>query len=67
MCVSYIVCEGAQPFKAEIEKYLLDINESLNKYFRDQNSDQDIESIVPLDLLKKDKNFYNYIKKSNEK
>ena len=65
--LSYIICEGARNSKEIVEQYLLHVNEELHKYFRDPNSKQDVESIVPLKVLKGNEQFYSSIKKSNEK
>jgi hypothetical protein len=53
--------------KSIIEEYLFHVNDELNKTFRVESSKQDIVSIVPLEILKDDYEFLNYIKNSNEK
>lgn len=62
----YIICEGAKDSKNLICDYLFDINETLNKTFRDENSSYDVEAIVPISVLTNDEDFFNYIYNSNE-
>ena len=64
---SYIICESALGSKDVVHEYLFNINDTLNETFRNENSEFDVESIVPLSILKSDKNFFDYIYKSNEK
>ena len=63
----YIICENAHESKSIVQDYLHAINDDLNKYFRDNNCDSDVPVIVPLEIMKKDTKFFNYIKESNEK
>lgn len=63
----YIICEGARENRHIVRDYFHQINNDLNEYFRNDKSDLDVNTIVPLDILKNDKNFFNYIKDSNEK
>lgn len=53
--------------KLIVEEYLFHINDELNNTFRVESTKQDIVSIVPLEILKDDSEFLNYIKNSNEK
>lgn len=62
----YIVCESAGPLKDTVFKYMLAVNRTLNKTFRDESIKDDVVSIVPLNVLKEDEGFFNYIVKSNE-
>ncbi len=64
---SYLICEGALASKDVVYEYLFNINDTLNDTFRNDDSEFDVESIVPLSILKSDKNFFNYIYNSNEK
>ena len=63
----YMVCEGARESKSLVYDYLFRVNDSLNKFFRDDTSNKDVVSIVPLATLQDDKDFFNYIYNSNEK
>lgn len=62
----YIICEGAKDSKNVICDYLFDINETLNKTFRDEKSSYDVETIVPISVMKNDEEFFKYIYNSNE-
>ena len=62
----YIVCEGAGPLKDAVFKYMLAVNRSLNKTFRNEATKEDVVSVVPLNVLTEDESFFNYIVKSNE-
>jgi cap1 methyltransferase len=48
----YIICESANSNKTIIVDYLTQVNDSLNETFRDETSDLDVVSIVPLNILK---------------
>ena len=50
-----------------IYDYLFGINEKLNETFRKENSDLDVEQLVPMDVMLNDDNFFNYIWESNER
>lgn len=50
-----------------IIEYLYQVNDELNKTFRNEGINDDISEIVPLDVMKNDTDFYNYMKNSNEK
>lgn len=63
----YLVCENAKESKEIVYNYLFNINDCLNEHFRDEQSDYDVTQIVPLAILKEDKEFYNYVFSSNEK
>ena len=63
----YIICEGAKETKETVIEYLHVINDDLNKYFRDDSSQNDVTEIVPLSILKDDETFYKYMIDSNEK
>ena len=63
----YIICEGARESRDVIYNYLFEINDTLNETFRDENSDLDVNEIVPLEILKEDSDFFDYIYNSNEK
>lgn len=63
----YIICENARESKNLVCDYMFEVNETLNKTFRDEKSTYDVESIVPLSILKNDEEFFNYIYNSNER
>lgn len=63
----YIICECALESKSIIQEYLYEINDILNRTFRNESKDEDVVSIVPLENLVNDNEFFNYIYESNEK
>jgi hypothetical protein len=69
MCFSkrYIICEGARESKNSIYKYLFDVNDSLNETFRNEDTNLDVESVVPISILLGNKEFFDYIYNSNER
>lgn len=46
-----------------VAKYLLTVNEEFDKF--GEECEEDINEIVPLDILKNDKEFYDYLLNSN--
>lgn len=48
-------------------EYLFQVNDELNRTFRNEGINDDISEIVPLDVMKNDTVFFNYMKSSNEK
>ena len=48
-----------------IRDYMREINQRMDKY-HSTLSKQDIQQVVPMELLKSDKAFYDYIVESND-
>ena len=63
----YIICENALETKETICKYLFNVNEKLNSTFRNENTSDDIDLIVPIQVMLENESFYNYIRDSNER
>ena len=62
----YIICENLKECKSIIQSYFCKINDELWSYNKTK-SENDIRSIVPLDVIKTDVEFFRYFKSSNEK
>ncbi|XP_076817164.1 cap-specific mRNA (nucleoside-2'-O-)-methyltransferase 1-like isoform X2 [Clavelina lepadiformis] len=62
----YVVCEGYRDSDRQIFAYLMEINDSINE-FKSSNPGKDVKSVVPLDVLLDDTEFFNYVKSSNER
>lgn len=60
----YVVCKGLKSGIEDVRAYLFTVNIRLNQL---RNSDVDVNLIVPLNVLKDNQDFYNYIVQSNEK
>lgn len=60
----YVVCRGLKPGADPVREYLFTINLKLNQ-LRDKESD--VSEVVPLDIIKGDTDFFNYMIVSNEK
>lgn len=64
----YIVCQGArETVKDLVHDYLFEVNETLNETFRVDEIDDDVVSLVPLEIMKQDEAFFDYIYQSNER
>jgi hypothetical protein len=63
----YIICENMKPCKQIIRDYMSEINNKLFDTFCNRTNNADITSIVPLETMKSDAQFFDYIKNSNEK
>ena len=63
----YIICENMKDCKSIIQSYFFKINEELWAYCKNGVTDNDIKSIVPMDVIKSDIEFFRYFKNSNEK
>lgn len=68
-CVSgilcrYVVCKGLKLGIDDVREYLFMVNIRLNQL---RNSDVDVNLVVPLNVIKDDQDFYDYIVQSNEK
>ena len=62
----YIICQGLRPGSHTICDYMSEVNELMETTFSRVLSDQDIVQVVPLDVMKADTDFFNYIFESNE-
>ena len=62
----YIICEGLRPGAEAVHDYMCEINEVMERTFSMTLSDQDVVEVVPLDIIKADQEFHNYICESNE-
>ncbi|XP_067884484.1 cap-specific mRNA (nucleoside-2'-O-)-methyltransferase 1 isoform X2 [Heterodontus francisci] len=60
----YVVCRGLKAETDPVRDYLFTVNQKLN-FLR--NSEQDVSSVVPLDIIKLDSGFYNFMVQSNER
>lgn len=59
----YVICKWRIDNIQEIQKYLCNVNLTWNEF----DSKEDILSIVPLQEIHKDSNFYKYLWESNNK
>lgn len=60
----YVVCKGYRDDSERlVAEYLVSVNSDLNDY---KNTDKDITSVVPLDILLEDTSFCDYLTQSNE-
>ncbi|KAK3921395.1 Cap-specific mRNA (nucleoside-2'-O-)-methyltransferase 1 [Frankliniella fusca] len=59
----YIICKWKRPDCEDITKYMYNINKHLNALGRD--SERDVTSVVPLNIIKEDKAFFDYVLDSN--
>ncbi|XP_067837832.1 cap-specific mRNA (nucleoside-2'-O-)-methyltransferase 1-like, partial [Heptranchias perlo] len=60
----YVVCRGLNSGTDSIREYLFNINLKLNHL---RGSEQDVVSVVPLDIIKSDTDFYQYMLTSNQR
>ncbi|CAH1262925.1 CMTR1 [Branchiostoma lanceolatum] len=60
----YVVCKGLKPGYEVVEEYLFKVNIQMNRL---KNTDVDVNEVVPLDIIKKDSQFFEYMVDSNEK
>lgn len=60
----YVVCKGLKPGTDAVREYMFTINLKLNQ-FRD--SDRDVTEVVPLDIIKGDTDFFQFMINSNER
>jgi cap1 methyltransferase len=61
----YIICKGLRGDTRDIVRaYMYEINGMLNKYGVDSEPN-DVQSIVPMNILKENEKFYEYIRNSN--
>ncbi|XP_056150595.1 cap-specific mRNA (nucleoside-2'-O-)-methyltransferase 1 [Lampris incognitus] len=59
----YIVCRGLKPGSDAVREYMFKVNLKLNQV---KNTDTDVTDVVPLDLIKEDTDFNQYMITSNE-
>ncbi|KAE9548020.1 hypothetical protein FO519_008769 [Halicephalobus sp. NKZ332] len=64
----YIYCESLTNFGAEyIKKHLLEVNEKLENFkIQKKEKEFDVMEVVPIDLIRKDEEFFNYVVSHNE-
>ncbi|NP_001123814.1 cap-specific mRNA (nucleoside-2'-O-)-methyltransferase 1 [Xenopus tropicalis] len=60
----YVVCRGLKEGIDDVRNYLFTVNRRLN-HLRD--SDQDVSLVVPMEVLRGDRQFYDYMVRSNER
>ncbi|XP_072350985.1 cap-specific mRNA (nucleoside-2'-O-)-methyltransferase 1-like, partial [Scyliorhinus torazame] len=60
----YVVCRGMRTGTEPVREYLFSVNLKLNIL---NNSEQDVNYVVPLDIIKSDDLFYKYMLQSNER
>ena len=60
----YVICKGLKLGIDDVRDYLFTVNIRLNQL---RNSDVDVNLVVPLNVIKGDQDFYDYIVQSNEK
>jgi hypothetical protein len=61
----YIICKGLRgDIRDIVRAYMNEINGYLNKYQVDSEV-EDVQSIVPMHILKANEKFYEYIRNSN--
>lgn len=59
----YIICKWLKENTKDICDYMFEVNGILEKY--SSTCDKDVNEVVPLDVLKEDEEFYEYIVNSN--
>lgn len=60
----YVICKGLKLGIDDVRDYLFMVNIRLNQL---RNSDVDVNLVVPLNVIKGDQDFCDYIVQSNEK
>lgn len=59
----YVVCKGLKVGIDEVRDYLFSVNIKLNQL---RNTDSDVNLVVPLEVIKGDHEFTDYMIRSNE-
>uniref|UniRef100_A0A8D0HJH1 Cap-specific mRNA (nucleoside-2'-O-)-methyltransferase 1 n=1 Tax=Sphenodon punctatus TaxID=8508 RepID=A0A8D0HJH1_SPHPU len=59
----YVICKGLKSGIDEVRDYLFMVNMKLNQL---RNSDLDVNLVVPLEVIKGDHDFFDYMIRSNE-
>ncbi|CAJ0968053.1 unnamed protein product [Ranitomeya imitator] len=60
----YVVCRGLKVGSEDVRNYLFTVNLRLNHL---RNTEQDVNLVVPLEVLKGDRQFYDYMVRSTER
>ncbi|XP_074845890.1 cap-specific mRNA (nucleoside-2'-O-)-methyltransferase 1 isoform X1 [Carettochelys insculpta] len=60
----YVVCRGLKSGIDDVREYLFMVNMKLNQL---RSSDQDVNLVVPVEVIKGDHEFYDYMVQSNER
>ncbi|KAJ7340947.1 hypothetical protein JRQ81_004234 [Phrynocephalus forsythii] len=60
----YVVCRGLKSGTDEVRDYLFSVNMKLNQL---RSTDQDVNLVVPLEVIRGDHDFYDYMIRSNER
>lgn len=60
----YVICKGLKLGTDDVRDYLFAVNIRLNQL---RGSDVDVNLVVPLNVIKGDQDFCDYIVRSNEK
>lgn len=60
----YVVCKGLKVGIDDVREYLFSVNIKLNQL---RNTDSDVNLVVPLDVIKGDHEFTDYMIRSNER
>lgn len=59
----YVVCKSLKPGTDAVREYMFTINRKLNQF---RQSDRDVTEVVPLDIIKGDTDFFQFMINSNE-
>ncbi|XP_067301850.1 cap-specific mRNA (nucleoside-2'-O-)-methyltransferase 1 [Pseudorasbora parva] len=59
----YVVCKGLKPGTDAVREYMFTINLKLNQF---KHTDRDVTEVVPLDIIKGDTDFFQFMINSNE-
>ncbi|CAH2256276.1 cap-specific mRNA (nucleoside-2 -O-)-methyltransferase 1, partial [Pelobates cultripes] len=62
----YIVCRGLKEGIEDVRNYLFTVNLRLNQ-LRHRGTEEDVNLVVPLEVLKGDRQFFDYMVRSNER
>ncbi|XP_077138110.1 cap-specific mRNA (nucleoside-2'-O-)-methyltransferase 1 [Ranitomeya variabilis] len=60
----YVVCRGLKVGSEDVRNYLFTVNLRLNHL---RNTEQDVNLVVPLEVLRGDRQFYDYMVRSTER
>lgn len=60
----YIVCRGLKPCSDAVREYMFRVNLKLNQL---RNTETDVTEVVPLNIIKEDTDFYQFMVNSNER
>lgn len=65
MCLyRYVICRGLKAGIEEVRDYLFTVNIKINQL---RNSEQDVNLVVPLEVIRGDHDFYDYMIHSNKR